>query len=135
MADKLASEGLKAAADTTKQIITLSTGVIALTVTFLEKIVQPSDVVGSRSVPWTIFAAWIFFGLAIIGGTATLGAISGTLDAMDRKQNDLATTPNQDEAINALACGSNIRIPARAMSVLFLGGMAFTIATGFLMLR
>ena len=54
---------------------------------------------------------------------------------MDRKQNGLATTANQDEAINALACGSNIRIPARAMSVLFLGGMAFTIATGFLMLR
>jgi hypothetical protein len=34
-------EGLKSSAETTKQIIVLSTGVIALTVTFLEKIVQP----------------------------------------------------------------------------------------------
>jgi hypothetical protein len=135
MADKLVSEGLKAAADTTKQIITLSTGVIALTVTFLEKIVQPSAGAGSRAVPWTMFAAWILFGLAIIAGIMTLGAISGTLDAMDRKQNGLATTPIQDTAIDALAGGSNVRIPAIAMSVLFLGGMAFTIATGFLMLR
>jgi hypothetical protein len=91
MSEKLSSEGLKAAADTTKQIITLSTGVIALTVTFLEKIVQPVAPSGSRSVPWTIFGAWIVFGLAIVAGVATLGAVSGSLDAMDRKQNGLSS--------------------------------------------
>jgi hypothetical protein len=133
--DKLSAEGLKAAADTTKQIITLSTGVIALSITFLEKIIQPVTAEGSRSVPWTISAAWIFFGLSIIAGVATLGAVTGTLDAMDRKQNGLALTANQEQSVAALASGSNVVIPARAMSVLFVAGMAFMITTGFLLLR
>ena len=49
---------------------------------------------------------------------------------MDRRQNGLGTSPTQDEAIAALACGNNVRIPARAMSILFLVGMVLTIATG-----
>jgi hypothetical protein len=46
-------EGLKAALETTKQVIALSTGVVALTVTFLEKIVQPVPGV-AREVPGTL---------------------------------------------------------------------------------
>lgn len=134
MAEKLSFEGLKSAADTTKQIITLSTGVIALTVTFLEKIVQPATQ-GARLVPWTMFAAWIFFGLTIVVGVMVLGAVTGTLDALDRRQNELPVSTSQEEAIASLANGKNIRIPARVMSFLFLIGMALTIATGFLLLR
>jgi heme A synthase len=89
MPDKLSSEGLKAAADTTKQIITLATGVIALTVTFLEKIVQPQSGSAGRIVPWTMFAAWVLFGLAILAAVITLGAVTGTLDAIDRKMNGI----------------------------------------------
>jgi hypothetical protein len=132
MPEKLSSEGLKAAAETTKQIITLSTGVIALTVTFLEKILQPMAIAEPRTVHWTMVAAWVLFGLAIVAGVGTLGAISGSLDAMDRKQNNLPTSSIQDEAIATLASGNNVRIPARAMSLFFLAGMAFTIATGFM---
>ncbi len=135
MADKLSSEGLKSAADTTKQIITLSTGVIALTVTFLEKIVQPQVQGAARTVPWTMFGAWICFGVAIITGVMTLMAITGSLDALDRKQNNLATTNPQDRAISSLASGSNIRIPATAMSLSFVLAMVLTIITGFLLLR
>jgi hypothetical protein len=51
---------------------------------------------------------------------------------MDRRQNGLGTSPTQDEAIAALACGNNVRMPARAMSILFLVGMVLTIATGTL---
>ena len=133
MADKLSSEGLKAAADTTKQIITLSTGVIALTVTFLEKVLQPSA--GTmRSVPWSMFGAWIFFGLAILLGVATLGAITGSLNALDRKQNGLPVAEVEQKAIESLANGRNVRIPASAMALLFLAAMALTIVTGFLSL-
>jgi hypothetical protein len=131
MPEKLSAEGLKAAADATKQVITLSTGVIALTVTFLEKIIEPTATAGSRAVPWPMFAAWIFYVLAIVAGAATLGAISGTLDAVDRKLNGLSTSPNQDEAVALLVCGKNVQNPARAMSVSFLLAMAFTVATGF----
>jgi hypothetical protein len=134
MPDKLSSEGLKAAADTTKQIITLATGVIALTVTFLEKIVQPQAVTG-RAVPWTMFAAWVLFGLAILAAVITLGAVTGSLDALDRKTNGLQLNERQEVAVNALSSGSNIRIPATAMSLLFISGMTLTIVTGFLLLR
>ena len=134
MTDKLSFEGLKSAADTTKQIITLATGVIALTVTFLEKIVQPQTS-AARAVPWTLFGAWILFGLAILFAVITLGAITGSLDALDRKQNGLSTTASQDAAIGSLANCSNVRIPAVIMSFVFVGGMALTIATGFLLLH
>jgi hypothetical protein len=136
MPDKLSCEGLKSAADTTKQIITLSTGVIALTVTFLEKIVQPQTTgLAHRDVPWTMFVAWILFGLAILAALLTLGAITGTLDALDRKQNGLTTDNDQNKAIEKLSNGCNVKTPAVAMGLLFVGGMALTIATGFLLLH
>ena len=136
MVDKLSSEGLKAAADTTKQIMALSTGVVTLTVTFLEKIVQPQTTGATgRSVPWTMFAAWICFGLAILAALITLGAVTGTLDALDRKQNGLPVNAAQKKAVAALSNGPNVQWPARAMSFLFVLGMVLTIATALLPLR
>jgi len=135
MENKLAAEGLKSAADTTKQIITLSTGVIALTVTFLEKIIQPQAGIEGRAVPWTLLVAWVLFGLTILSAILTLGAITGTLDALDRKQNGLGMTKEQDAAIAALSNGSNVQIPARMTGILFILAMALTIATGFLLLH
>ncbi|WP_315830757.1 hypothetical protein [Bradyrhizobium prioriisuperbiae] len=136
MADKPSSEGLKSAADTTKQIITLSTGVIALTVTFLEKVVQTTaSGAGTRSVPWSMFVAWILFGVAILAAVATLGAITGTLDALDRKQNGLTLNDSQTQAIEDLANGSNVKTPALVMSATFILAMGFTIATGFLLMH
>jgi heme A synthase len=135
VADKLSPEGLKSAADTTKQIITLSTGVITLTITFLDKIIQPATPGIPHYVPWTIFTAWIFFGLAILFGVITLGAVTGTLDALDRQQNGQAIDDAQKAAINALSQGTNVQRPARAMSVAFLIALALTICTGFAVLR
>jgi hypothetical protein len=132
MPDKLNSDGLKAFADTTRQIITLSTGVTALTVTFLEKVIQPSAPTGvMRTVPWPIIVAWIAFGVAILGGLWALLAISGSLDALDRKQNGLPTSPAQEAAIAGLTMSSNVRTPAFLMICAFFAGMVFTIATGF----
>jgi heme A synthase len=135
MADKLSAEGLKSAADTTKQIITLSTGVVTLTITFLDKIIQPARPDIPHYVPWTMFTAWIFFGLAILFGVITLGAITGTLDAMDRQQNGLTLDAGQTAAVHSLSQGTNVQRPARAMSVAFLGALALTIWTGFAVLR
>lgn len=134
MADKYSAEGLKAAADMTKQIITLSTGVIALTVTFLEKFTQVTAG-GSRSVPETLFAAWVLFGVAILLAIVTLGAVTGSLDALDRKLNGLKTNENQDAAIAALCASANVTRPAIGMCVFFFLGMALTITTGFLLIR
>src|SRR3954454_16807786 len=99
MADRPQAEGLKAALELTKQIITLSTGVIALTITFLEKIVQPTTATG-RHVPWSLLAAWIFFGLAIAAAVWTLMAVTGSLNALDRNANGGRLNCDQEEAVN-----------------------------------
>ena len=130
VADKPQIEGLKAAMDTAKQIITLSTGVIALTVTFLEKIVQPSVAGGAvRHVPSLILAAWILFGLAILFAVWTFMALTGTLNAMDRRANGLALSKAQLSAVDAY--GDNIKVPATVMVLCFVIAIALTIGTGF----
>lgn len=89
MSEKPQVEGLKSATEKTKQIITLSTGVVAITVTFFDKFGMPVQNM-PRELPWTLFVAWGFFGFAIVTAIWTLGAITGTLDALDRKANGLA---------------------------------------------
>ena len=123
-------EGLKAALETTKQIITLSTGVITLTVTFLEKIVQPTATAG-RHVPWTLKAGWICFGLAIWFAVWTLMAITGSMNALDREARGLTMNESQKQAVAMLTDGGNIRVPALLMLFFFAAGTALTIATGF----
>jgi hypothetical protein len=128
----MTTDGLKSAADTTKQIITLSTGIITLTVTFLEKILQPTAT-AQRAVPWPMFTAWIFFGVAIVAAMVTLGAITGTLDAVDRQEAGLDLNQQQQNAVANLSNGPNVKYPALVMSVCFGIAMALTIATGFLL--
>ena len=123
-------EGLKTALETTKQIITLSTGVITLTVTFLEKIVEPQGGTG-RHVPGTLKIGWICFGLAIAFAVWTLMAITGSVNALDRKAHQLPLNDAQKQATEELADGTNIRVPAVLMLLFFAVGTALIIATGF----
>src|SRR5258706_7065473 len=130
--DRSSFEGLKAAADTIKQIIALSTGVIALTITFLEKVLQPLPKEGARTVPWTMLAGWILFGLTILVGLLALGSVVGTLNAIDRKRIGLSLTRKQQKAAEDLAGGkSDVRKLAFYTYVLFFLGIVLTIATGF----
>lgn len=130
MVDKPQAEGLKLATEKTKQIITLSTGVITLTVTFFDKFGTKAEET-APVLPWTLYAAWICFGLAIICAVWCLGAITGTLDSLDRKANGLPMNEHQLKATNALSNGRNIRIPAVAMDLLFLVAMCLTVLSGF----
>jgi hypothetical protein len=123
-------EGLKTALETTKQVITLSTGVITLTVTFLEKIVQPDGGTG-RHVPGTLKLSWICFGFAILFAVWTLLAITGSMNALDRDARKLPLDGAQQRAVQQLADGANIRIPALLMLLVFIAGIGLTVATGF----
>lgn len=122
-------EGLKAALETTKQVIALSTGVITLTVTFLEKIVQPQSGT-ARHVPGTLKIGWICFGLAIACALWTLMAITGTMNALDRDARKLDLSPAQQAAAKNLGDGTNIRVPALAMLLLFAAGIGLMIVSG-----
>lgn len=110
-------EGLKAAADTTKQIITLSTGIMALTITFAKEFKVGS---GSLSVPLSLQFSWLAFFLAIFFAVVTLMALTGSLSQIDRS-NSVAV---QRRLANCNA--SNIRLPAVAMILFFLAGLALT---------
>jgi len=121
-------EGLKSATETTKQIITLSTGVVTLTITFYDKF--NTDSAQAAGAPWSLCAAWVLFGLCIVSALATLGAITGTLHHIDRQANGQTLTPAQLQLVNNMSDARNVRIPARIMAVLFIFGMAFTIAAG-----
>lgn len=123
-------DGLKTAHEIAKQVITLSTGVVALTITFLEKIAQPS-VSAARVVPDGLKIAWICFGVTIALAIWTLMAIAGSMNALDRQERGLPLDEAQRLATTKLADGLNVRIPALAMLALFLTAMGFTIGSGF----
>lgn len=124
-------EGLKSALETAKQVITLSTGVITLTVTFLEKIIQPQAGSAARHVPDALKVAWIAFGLAILFAIWTLMAITGSINALDRQARNLPLNEHQKAATQSLAEGTNVRVPALLMLLLFAIGIVLVIVAGF----
>jgi hypothetical protein len=68
------------AGETVRQVLTLATGVIALTVTFAKDIIEP----GSAALPWMKWG-WTLFGVSIFFGILTLMAITGQLHAAAAK--------------------------------------------------
>jgi hypothetical protein len=127
MADAPQSEGLKASADIAKQIITLSTGAVAFTVTFLDKFTAQSS--GPfKSVPPSLYVAWVFFGLSVLSSLWTLMAITGTLTALDRKVNGWSLSKDQADAANG--AGGNVQMPALVMLATFLLAIIAMIGTG-----
>lgn len=69
------------AADLTKQLITLSTAIITLTVTFSK------DIVGgvNHSLLYLLIGTWATYILSILLGLSTLGALTGNLDPKSKK--------------------------------------------------
>ena len=108
--------GTEAAAETTKQIITLSTGLIALTITFADKFKpEGTEVLASSALMYS----WLAFGAAIFFGVWTMMAITGVANAAALAKK----IPDSNEP--------SIRIPACLMVVAFIVGMACAIAAGF----
>jgi hypothetical protein len=110
------SNGAEAAAELSKQLITLSTGLTALTVTFADKFTVPNTVI---SVPSTLAVAWGAFILTVLFGIWSQMAITGTINAAALT----ATTPNVDTP--------NIRFPAFLMIATFFVGLVFTTIAGY----
>ena len=74
------------AADLTKQLITLSTAIITLTVTFSKDIIGRID----SSNRYLLLLSWIVFIISILLGLLTLMALTGNLDPIEKneKQSD-----------------------------------------------
>jgi hypothetical protein len=99
--DDRVKESFAFARDTTKQLLTLSTAILTLTVTF------QADIVADQSAATIdlLTAAWIAYLVSIVFGLATLMMLTGTLAATA-----------DDASINTL----QIRVPAILQAITFL---------------
>lgn len=102
------------AADVSKQLITLSTAIITITITFSKDVLG-----GVAENRYWLLAAWIVFIFTILCGIWTLMALTGTLEPIDN--NDNGTSIN----------GKNIRLPAILQILSFIVALALTITYGF----
>jgi hypothetical protein len=115
MADNL-TKGLEFAADLAKQIITLATGTIALTLTFAEKF--DPDGQAPIAVGKTMFWAWGLYVLSIFGAIWFMMALSGSANEIAKGNEQFADVMN-----------SNTRIPAALMISAFLLALILTIVS------
>lgn len=73
--DKRVEKAFDFAQETTKQLITLATGIIALTITFLTDVLETApDGAGFLQ------AAWVLYLVSIVFGMLTLMALTGNLE-------------------------------------------------------
>lgn len=70
------------AADTTKQLITISTAVITLTVTFSKNLY-------TGSIPVSLWLSWAFYFISITAGIFTLLTLTGALGSSKTSNNKL----------------------------------------------
>ena len=112
--NEAAKKAFDFASETTKQILRLSTGIIALTITFSKDFVHQ---VPAKAVTFLVWA-WLAYLLSILFGIWTLMALTGTLQ------------PKADAANPPRIWGSNVTRPASFQILSFLVGLALTICFG-----
>jgi hypothetical protein len=111
---EIAKIGFNYAKDLAQQLITLSTGILALSITFTKDIVKDIP----ESPFWILKAAWVTFLLSICCGIWTLMALAGTL------------MPRQAASIDQrLTFGSSL-LPAQLQIIAFVIGIILIIIYG-----
>jgi len=111
-------QGLKSAADSTKQIITLSSGIVTLTMTFAKEFKAP----GALTVPWQLNWGLIGYAISIAAGVVTMLTITGGL-------------VESDEGEKVDAARRWIRNRAIVMVLAFLAAFALTVCAGFTIVK
>ncbi|QCK16540.1 hypothetical protein [Mangrovivirga cuniculi] len=117
------------AADTSKQLITLSTAIITLTITFSKDIIGVANISNSSSIFW----AWGIFILSVIFGIWTLMALTGSLQPMKNvktieESNSSTNDSSNEESITIN--GLNVKIPAGLQILSFIAGLILTVNYG-----
>lgn len=107
--DDVSAKPFEVAIDIAKQLLTLSTAIITLTITFSK------DFLGAATgfQKGLLSVAWLFFFLSVLGGVWLLYAANGSLAEAD---------PNQRHSIY----DSNTAIPMGVQQVCFVIGLALT---------
>ena len=111
--DELTKAAFASASDTSKQLITLATALLALEITFGKDLIGRFDAVSKGLVA----ASWVLLLLSVVAGIWTLLALTGTLGSGAKLTSESIF-------------GWNVRIPAMAQILFFLGGLGFTVWFG-----
>jgi hypothetical protein len=101
------------ARDTTKQLITLATGIIALEITFAKDFVKTLD----PTIRIYALVSWLAFMLSVFFGMWTLMALTGTLEA-------------ENESVPVSIRGKNVKLPSILQVLSFLMALALTVIFG-----
>jgi hypothetical protein len=126
------------AADTTKQLITISTAIITLTVTFSK------DILGSsiNSPKTLLICTWAVFILSIICGVLTLMTLTGTLQPLnnekvktEEEKADETQIAKEDECSNMSINNGNIRLFSIGQSLFFISAIIMTGLFGYYSLK
>ena len=112
MTDDRWSKAFDFAQDTTKQVLTLSTGIIALTITFIKEIAGDAP----ESAMKFIEISWVLYLASILAGLLTLMALTGSLGELKEG--------------SASVYERSIRIVAGLQLLCFLGGLVLTVVFG-----
>ena len=102
------------ACETTKQLITLSTGIITVTITFSKDILAMGK--GGHNI--ILMASWILFLLSIILGVWTLMALTGELEPVGK------------EVKKPSIRGKNVTFPSTLQILFFLMAIGLAVAYG-----
>ncbi len=104
------------ACDSTKQLIALSTGIVALTVTFSKDILGGVEVFPRN----LLIAAWIVYLFSIVCGVWTLFALTGSLEPVG----------SLEKLPDASIRGRNVTLPSIIQIVTFLLATALVVVFG-----
>jgi hypothetical protein len=111
--DEQTKTAFASASDTSKQLITLATGLLALEITFAKDVIVKLD----AAAKCLIGTSWVLLLLSVIAGVWTLLALTGSLAQ--------TSAPTAQSIF-----GLNVRIPAILQILLFLGGLILTVWFG-----
>lgn len=122
------------AAEVSKQLITLATGIITLTLTFSDDIVGDS----SRVNPCLILGSWILFLLSICCGIFSLMALTGILGQSSDNSNETIPQQGADENQSISTCqrdkgiySPNVKMFATIQIVLFIAAIVLSVIYGY----
>ena len=116
------------AAATTKQLIALCTGLIALTITFSKDIMRVNNIAHSNLMFWS----WGCLLISVFFGVWTMMALTGSLqpisDDSNEEPEEETDQANDSESFNIN--GSNVRIPSGLQILSFVAGLVLTVVFG-----
>lgn len=112
-------DGFSSANGLATQLITLATGILALSITFIKDVLKNNG----NLVTWPLITSWIAYLLSVCFGIWTMMAITGSIFAVVSATTQSATY------------GSNIAIPALLQILTFLLATMFLIWYGAKMIK